>query len=128
MDSKSRDPVGICADAILWWDEVVTLVVGCVDGGFFLFERHVVIFSGIKDFSAVLALNELDIVLSGDNFDDGMFAQGCHGWGDVDGRILPVRTVLVNVKSLRFFVVIIGDDMEMLLDKRGCVALILDVH
>jgi hypothetical protein len=53
--------------------------------GFFFFDGDVNILSGIKDFAAFLALNEFDIVLSGDNFDDGMFANGSHWLGSVNG-------------------------------------------
>ncbi len=48
--------------------------------GFFLFDGDVAIFRRIKDFATLLAFNELDVVLAGDNFDDGMFAGDGHGW------------------------------------------------
>jgi hypothetical protein len=49
-----------------------------VGQGFFLFDGDVDILCGIKDFTAFLAFNEFDIVLAGDDFDDGMFANGSH--------------------------------------------------
>jgi hypothetical protein len=51
----------------------------------FLFDGDVDILSGIKNFSALLALNEFDIVLAGDDFDDGMFADGSHWLGSMNG-------------------------------------------
>ena len=50
--------------------------------GCFFFDCHVIILNGIKYFAAVLAFNEFDIVLAGDNFDDGMFAGGSHCFGE----------------------------------------------
>jgi hypothetical protein len=51
----------------------------------FLFDGDVDILCGIKDFSALLALNEFNIVLAGDDFDDGMFADGSHWLGSMNG-------------------------------------------
>jgi hypothetical protein len=51
----------------------------------FFFDGDVDILCGIKDFTAFLALNEFDIVLAGDDFDDGMFADGSHWLGSANG-------------------------------------------
>ena len=56
---------------------------GC--GLFLFFQRDVAKFSGIKHFSALLALDELRVFLAGDDLDDGMFALGGHGVGSVNG-------------------------------------------
>jgi hypothetical protein len=50
---------------------------------FFFLDGNVYILCGIKDFAALLALNKFDIVLAGDDFDDGMFAGGSHWLGSV---------------------------------------------
>jgi hypothetical protein len=81
---------------MFWGGAGEALVFAGFDCGLFLFEGHVAIFSGIKDFPAVLAFNKFYVVLSGDNFDDGMFALGGHRVGECIGRILPVSVVLVN--------------------------------
>jgi hypothetical protein len=52
---------------------------------FFFLDGNVDILCGIKDFAAFLTLNKFDIVLAGDNFDDGMFAGGSHWLGSVNG-------------------------------------------
>jgi hypothetical protein len=71
------------------------LVVGGFGGSGFFFHGHVAKLCRIKDFSAVLALNEFDVVLAGDNFDDWMFAVGSHrDWGVM--WILPLSKVVVN--------------------------------
>jgi hypothetical protein len=51
----------------------------------FLLDGYVDILCRVKDFAALLALNEFDIVLAGDDFDDGMFADGSHWLGSVIG-------------------------------------------
>jgi hypothetical protein len=51
---------------------------------FFFLDRNVDILCGIKDFAALLTLNKFDIVLAGDNFDDGMFAGGSHWFGECE--------------------------------------------
>ena len=56
-----------------------------VEGLFFL-DGDVAKLCGIKDFSAGLALNKLSVFLAGDNFDDGMFARGCHRGGLSNGK------------------------------------------
>ena len=55
-----------------------------VGEGLFLFYGDVYILCGIKDFAALLALNKFDVVLSGDDFDDGMFTGGGHWLGRVE--------------------------------------------
>jgi len=47
-----------------------------------LFYGDVIIFSRIKDFSALLTFNELYVVLAGNDFDDGMFTRGDHEGGE----------------------------------------------
>jgi hypothetical protein len=42
--------------------------------GFFLFDGDVAILCRIKYFAALLAFNKFSVFLSGDDFDDGMFA------------------------------------------------------
>ena len=54
-------------------------------GLFRFFQRDVAKLSGIKHFSALLALDELRVFLAGDDLDDGMFALGGHGVGSVNG-------------------------------------------
>jgi hypothetical protein len=62
-------------------------VVLIVVQGLFLFDCDVTKLCGIKDFSAGLTLNKLDIFLSGDDFDDGVFARGGHvGWEGSNGK------------------------------------------
>jgi len=51
----------------------------------FLFNGDVAILCRIKDFTALLAFNEFYVVLTGDDFDDGMFADGSHWVGSVIG-------------------------------------------
>ena len=56
-----------------------------VGNGFLFFDGYVVKLCGIKDFSALLALDELSIFVARDDFDDGVFAGGGHGWGGANG-------------------------------------------
>jgi len=46
--------------------------------GFFFLDSDVAKLSGIKYFSALLALNKFCVFLAGDDLDDGMFALSCH--------------------------------------------------
>lgn len=57
------------------------LVVGRLSDLLLLFYSDIAKFSGIKDFSAGLAFNELGILVSGNNLYDGVFASSCHVWG-----------------------------------------------
>jgi hypothetical protein len=79
------------------------VVVWGVGQGFFLFDGNIAKLCGIKDFSAGLALNEFGVFLSGDDFDDRMFADGGHVGGVVRMVwILPVPSHVVNCVSYRF--------------------------
>lgn len=55
-----------------------------IAGLFLLFDGHVFILDGVEDLSTVLAFDEFSIFLTGDDFDDGVFARrghdGCVGW------------------------------------------------
>ena len=53
--------------------------------GFFLFDGDIAKLCRIKYFSAALALDEFGVFLAGDDFDDGVFALGGHGWGSANG-------------------------------------------
>jgi hypothetical protein len=47
-----------------------------------LFNRDIAKFCGIKDFAAALAFHELGILISGDDLDNWVFADGAHVWGE----------------------------------------------
>lgn len=68
-------------------------------GGFF-FNSHVAKFVGIKDFSAVLALDVFGVFLSRDNSHSGMLADGIHvGYlrvGILFRKIVTVPAALSN--------------------------------
>jgi hypothetical protein len=51
-------------------------------GGDLFFDGDVVVLDGVEDLAAVLALDELDVVLAGDNFDNGVFARRSHCIGE----------------------------------------------
>lgn len=52
---------------------------------FFFLDGYVVKLRGIKDFSALLALDILGVFVARDDFYDWMFAGGGHGWGGANG-------------------------------------------
>ena len=61
--------------------------------GLHLFDRHVAEFVGVKDFAAIEALDEFDIVFACHNSDPGMLTDRIHGvlvnqWV-VWGRLYP---------------------------------------
>jgi hypothetical protein len=65
--------------------------------GLFFFDGNVAKLCRIKDFSAGLTFNKFGVFLAGDDFDDGMFALGCHlGRESRMLWILPVSGHVVN--------------------------------
>ena len=56
-----------------------------VEDTFLFFDGYVIKLCGIKDFTALLALDEFCIFVARDDFDDWMFAGGGHGWGGANG-------------------------------------------
>jgi hypothetical protein len=79
MDCASQNEFSAGADR--------RLVVGgdLGEGGFF-FDGDVAVLGRIEDFSALLTLNEFGVFLAGDDFDNGVFADGGHlGRENVNG-------------------------------------------
>jgi len=70
MDCAAQDEFTAGADC--------GLVVGSLRERLFLFDGDIAKLRGIKDFSTLLTLNEFSVFLAGDDFDDGMFADGGH--------------------------------------------------
>jgi len=87
--------------ACLSTDECAAAYHGLVFGwsfipGFGLFDSDIAKLCRIKYLSAALALNKFGIVLTGDDFDDGMFALWGHEWRERMVWILPVSRRLVK--------------------------------
>jgi hypothetical protein len=58
------------------------LLVGGLSGLLLLFNRDIAKLCGIKYLAAALAFDELGILVSGDDLDDGVFANSGHVWGE----------------------------------------------
>jgi hypothetical protein len=79
MDCASQDEFAAGADGRL-------VVCGNLGEGGFLFDGDIAVLGRIEDFSALLTLNKFGVFLSGDDFDNGMFADGGHfGEKNVNG-------------------------------------------
>jgi hypothetical protein len=90
------------------------LVVGCsLVAGLGFFNGDVAKLSRIKYLSTGLALNELCVVLAGDDFDDGMFALWGHEWRERMVWILPVPERLVKASSCDFPQIF--DDLDVII-------------
>ena len=94
---------------------------------FLLFDGDVVKLCGIKYFSALLALDILGVFVARDDFYDWVFAGGGHGWGGLNGWILPGISELVN-HTFRLFSMVSGWFVDgAKLGKAGCMSVLTDV-
>jgi hypothetical protein len=99
-----------------------------VGNGFLFFDGYVVKLCGIKYFSALLALDELSIFVARDDFDDGVFAGGGHGWGGANGMDFA-RIERGCQPSFPLFSLVSGWFVSgRKIGKAGCVPVVPDVH
>jgi hypothetical protein len=99
-----------------------------VSDAFFLFDSYVVKLCGIKDFSALLALDILGIFVARDDFYDGVFAGGGHGWGGANGMDFA-RIERGCQPSIPLFSLVSGWFVSgRKIGKAGCVPVVPDVH
>jgi hypothetical protein len=100
-----------------------------VGEGLFLFNCDVAILCGIKDFAAFLTFYEFDVILAGDNFDDGMFAGGSHVWGKVNGMDFARLQVACQPRFHGVFAWLNRGEVAVTIgDLLVCIGDILDVH
>jgi hypothetical protein len=79
LDCSAKDELAAGADGSL-------IVGGTLGEGSFFLDGDVAVLGGIEDFSALLTLDEFGVILAGDDFDNGMFADGGHlGSENVNG-------------------------------------------